>query len=244
MVSFPTAEPMSAASHMPPAVPILAPRCTEALGGEATKGYFRALDSFLAAQEGKGKKIYPPKNEIFAALSACAPGDVKVVILGQDPYHGAGQGHGLAFSVKHGVQTPPSLRNMVKEASESVGIRKPAHGNLLAWAAQGVLLLNNVLTVEAGQADSHKGRGWEAFTDAVVRHVSAKQEGVVFLLWGKPAQTKGQSVSRTKHLVICTSHPSPLGATKTASPFTGSGCFKKTNEYLVSKGKAPIDWNL
>jgi uracil-DNA glycosylase len=171
-----------------------------AVGGEASKAYFKSLGRFLAAEAEKKKTIYPPKGEIFTALHLCKPDEVRVVILGQDPYHGAGQGHGLAFSVQPGVAVPPSLRNVVKEAMAcGECVSKPAHGHLAAWAAQGVLLLNNVLTVEASKADSHKGKGWEQFTDAVVRAVNASSNHhVVFLLWGKPAHVKGASVNRLK----------------------------------------------
>jgi len=171
------------------------------VGGEASKSYFKNLDRFLASEVAKKKTIYPPKAEIFTALSLCKPDQVRVVILGQDPYHGAGQGHGLAFSVKPGIAIPPSLRNIVKEAMDCGECRaKPSHGTLSAWASQGVLMLNNVLTVEATKADSHKGKGWEQFTDAVVRAVSngSQSKNVVFLLWGKPAQVKGASVNRQK----------------------------------------------
>ena len=179
------------------------------VGGEASKSYFKNLDRFLASEAAKKKTIYPPKAEIFTALSLCPPSEVRVVILGQDPYHGPGQGHGLAFSVKPGIAIPPSLRNIVKEAMDCGECRlKPSHGTLSTWAAQGVLMLNNVLTVEAAKADSHKGKGWEQFTDAVVRAVSngAQSKNVVFLLWGKPAQVKGASVNRQK-VLSCSGAP-------------------------------------
>mmetsp|Transcript_47231 Transcript_47231/g.60694 ORF Transcript_47231/g.60694 Transcript_47231/m.60694 type:complete len:269 (-) Transcript_47231:171-977(-) len=214
------------------------------LAKEESKPYFRKLDAFLEKEHQKNKVIFPPKDEIFTALDMCPFADVRVVIIGQDPYHGKGQGHGLAFSVKHGIKVPPSLRNIIKEASTSVGISKPDHGNLSNWARQGVLMLNNVLTVEQAMADSHKKQGWELFTDEVVRVLNKDRENLVFMLWGKPAGLKGSSVNRSKHYVISSSHPSPLGATKTNAPFIGSDCFKKANQYLVKNGKPEIDWSM
>lgn len=214
------------------------------LGRQESKPYYKALDAFLSKEANNNKKIYPPKEEIFTALSMCPFNDVRVVIIGQDPYHGAGQGHGLAFSVKHDVKVPPSLRNIIKEATISVGIKKPTHGNLSNWASQGVLMLNNVLTVEATKADSHKKQGWENFTDEVVRVLNKDRDNLVFMLWGKPSSLKGASVDRKRHLVISSSHPSPLGCTKTSAPFNGSNCFKLANDYLAKNGKAEIDWSL
>jgi uracil-DNA glycosylase len=225
-------------------IPSLPESWQSVLGKEESKPYYRSLDNFLQKEVGSNKKIYPPKEEIFTALSMCPFDEVRVVIIGQDPYHGAGQGHGLAFSVKPGIAVPPSLRNIIKEATTSVGISKPTHGNLSKWAQQGVLLLNNVLTVEASKADSHKGAGWETFTDEVVRVLNKDRDNLVFMLWGKPSSLKGAKVDRKKHLVISSSHPSPLGATKTSAPFIGSNCFKLANEYLAKNGKATIDWSL
>ena len=163
---------------------------------------------------------------------------------GQDPYHGPGQGHGMAFSVRKGVPPPPSLKNIFREAVEDIGIDVPGHGNLQHWAKQGVLLLNSVLTVRRGEANSHKDKGWELFTDSVIQALNDQAESVVFLLWGNPAQQKASSVDSTKHIVIKTSHPSPLVATKTKTPFIGSRCFSRVNAELVRMKKEPIDWNV
>lgn len=187
--------------------------------------------------------VYPPAGEMFTALNLCSFEDVKVVIIGQDPYHGPNQANGLAFSVHKGVRTPPSLRNMIKEAMVDVGIAKPTHGDLSHWASQGVLLLNTCLTVRAGSANSHKGHGWETFTDAIIREVNRKDH-IVFLMWGQPAMAKIKHVDITKHQILSCAHPSPLSATKTNKPFIGSRCFSKCNAALVKFGKAPIDWNL
>jgi uracil-DNA glycosylase len=177
-------------------------------------------------------------------LNMCPLPDIKVVILGQDPYHGPGQAHGLAFSVQDGVKVPPSLRNIYKEAKSDVGLQVPTHGNLTEWAKQGVLMLNTVLTVEKAQPNSHKKQGWETFTDEVIKVLNKSEEPLVFLLWGKPANAKAANVNKTKHLVISSSHPSPLGATKTASPFIGSKCFSRANEFLQDNGKDPINWQV
>ena len=205
---------------------------------------FRRLDSFLEKEQASGATIYPPEKDIFSALNLCPLDKVKVVIVGQDPYHAPGQGHGLAFSVRHGVRAPPSLKNIVREAMSDVGIAEPIHGNLEYWAQQGVLLLNTVLTVRRGEANSHSRKGWEDFTDAIIRVLNEEREGLVFLLWGLPAAKKAQGVDDTKHVIIQTSHPSPLGATKTASPFLGSRCFSRANRALEDTGKTPIDWNV
>jgi uracil-DNA glycosylase len=176
---------------------------------------------------------------------------VKVVIVGQDPYHGPGQAHGLCFSVRKGIQVPPSLRNIYKELVEDPKIEnfqtKPNHGFLERWAKQGVLMINTCLTVRKGDANSHAKKGWEEFTDQVIRCVARREKGVVFLLWGKPASTKAQAVigsSSKKHVIISTSHPSPLGATKTNAPFTGSRCFSKCNDALLKMGHAEVDWQV
>lgn len=205
---------------------------------------FRNLAFFVANERSRGVVVYPPEDEVFAALNLCPLDGVKVVIVGQDPYHGPGQGHGLSFSVRPGVSPPPSLQNIIKEAQRDVGIDFPVDGHLACWAAQGVLLLNAVLTVRMGEANSHAQQGWEFFTDAVIKTLNDEKDGIVFLLWGKAAQLKASSVEETRHTVIRTSHPSPLGATKTDSPFLGSRCFSRTNKILEAAGKTPINWNL
>lgn len=190
------------------------------------------------------KTIYPPPQDVFSALRDSSFSSLKVVIIGQDPYHGPNQAHGLSFSVRQGVLPPPSLKNIFKEAMDDVKISKPTHGCLSSWSQQGVLLLNAVLTVRKGEPNSHKKQGWEALTDAIIQRVNMHSSNVVFLLWGKPAQEKGALVNTSKHLVLKSSHPSPLGATKTNEPFIGSKCFSKANAYLVSHGKDPINWNV
>lgn len=216
----------------------------EALSDAMASESFLKLAAFLQEEQASGATIYPPHDEIFNALNLCPFDQVKVVIVGQDPYHGPGQGHGLAFSVRKGVKAPPSLQNIFREATEDVGIEAPEHGNLEHWARQGVLLLNTVLTVRRGEANSHARRGWEDFTDKVVQELNGKQEGLVFLLWGSPAAKKASGVDTSKHTIIRTSHPSPLGATKTNLPFMGSKCFSRTNAALIKMGKDPIDWNV
>lgn len=211
---------------------------------------FQKLAVFLEEQHRKGLTVYPPREQIFAALNLCPLEDVKLVIIGQDPYHG-GQAHGLAFSVRQGVRPPPSLVNIFKEVTEDVGIEEPRHGNLERWARQGVLLLNTVLTVEAGKANSHSNKGWEEVTDAIIREASERNEtvgrsGLLFLLWGNAASKKVGNVidEDSGHIIIQTSHPSPLGATKTKSPFLGSKCFSRANKALEKIGKNRIDWNV
>ncbi|KAG1686236.1 hypothetical protein DVH05_007046 [Phytophthora capsici] len=211
---------------------------------EFTRGSFQTLTRFLEGEEGRKKTIYPPPADVFAALRDCAFSDLKVVILGQDPYHGPQQAHGLSFSVRHGVPPPPSLKNIFKEAMNDVDIARPAHGCLSCWSRQGVLLLNTVLTVRRGEPNSHKRRGWEQLTDAIISKVNKDASNVVFLLWGKPAQEKGALIDTKRHLVVRSSHPSPLGATKTNAPFLGSKCFSRANSYLKQHGKEPIDWNV
>ena len=211
----------------------------------ATEG-FAQLAQFVQ-EERRVHEIYPPPEQVFNAFNLCPLDKVKVVIVGQDPYHGPGQGHGLAFSVRVGVKPPPSLVNIFKEAANDVGIPfPPPHGNLKAWAQQGVLLLNTVLTVRRGQANSHAGKGWEEFTDAVIDLLNQRDHrGLVFLLWGQPAQRKAASVDESKHFVIRTSHPSPLGATKTSTPFLGSRCFSRANKCLEQQmNQTPIDWRV
>ncbi len=201
----------------------------------------QALREFLRAEKSLGKVIYPPSMQIFAALDATPFDQVKVVILGQDPYHGPGQAHGLCFSVQPGVRPPPSLVNIFKEIQGDLGIPPPAHGYLMHWARQGVLLLNAVLTVERAQAGSHQGKGWETFTDAVIDRLNREREGLVFLLWGSPAQAKGKLVDTSRHLVLKARHPSPLSA---HSGFFGCRHFSQANAWLEARSQTPIDWSL
>ena len=200
-----------------------------------------ALSAFLRAEKQAGKVIYPRGNDIFAALDATPFEQVKVVILGQDPYHGPGQAHGLSFSVRPGVHVPPSLDNMFKEIARDLGLPRPDHGCLQAWAAQGVLLLNSVLTVQQGHAGSHQGKGWEDFTDAAIDALNGEREHLVFLLWGSYAQAKGKLIDTRRHLVLKAPHPSPLSAHR---GFLGCAHFSRTNTYLEQHGMAPIDWSL
>ncbi|PKV62773.1 uracil-DNA glycosylase [Pontibacter ramchanderi] len=205
---------------------------------EFEKPYFKNLVSFVK-DEYTSQKVYPPGNQIFNAFEHCPFDKVKVVILGQDPYHGPNQANGLAFSVKDGVRIPPSLINIFKEIKNDLGKDLPATGNLERWADQGVLLLNATLTVRAGDAGSHQKKGWEEFTDAVVRKVNDLKEGVVFMLWGAYAQKKGAFIDVRKHLVLKAAHPSPFAADR---GFFGTHHFSKANEYLKAQGKEPIDW--
>jgi uracil-DNA glycosylase len=211
------------------------------LQAEFDAPYMAALRSFLVAEKAAGKRIFPKGSEWFRALDLTPLNDVRVVILGQDPYHGPGQAHGLCFSVQPGVRTPPSLGNIYKEMHSDLGIAPARHGFLESWAQQGVLLLNSVLTVEMAQAASHQGRGWEQFTDAIIRLVNAKAEPVVFMLWGSYAQKKAAFVDTSRHLVLKAAHPSPLSA---HNGFLGCGHFSKANAFLVEKGLKPIDWTL
>ncbi|KAI1900996.1 hypothetical protein AGOR_G00055590 [Albula goreensis] len=209
------------------------------LNAEFGKPYFKRLMEFVSTER-KHHTIYPPAHQVFTWTQMCAIKDVKVVILGQDPYHGPGQAHGLCFSVQRPVPPPPSLVNMYKElASDIEGFQHPGHGDLTGWAKQGVLLLNAVLTVRAHQANSHKDKGWEAFTDAVVQWLNANLNGLVFMLWGSYAQKKGIAIDRKRHHVLQTVHPSPLSAHR---GFFGCKHFSKTNELLKKSGKKPIDW--
>jgi uracil-DNA glycosylase len=201
----------------------------------------RALAAFLRERKAAGARIHPPGPQIFAAFDATPFDAVKVVILGQDPYHGPGQAHGLSFSVPPGVPVPPSLQNMYKELRRDLGIAPPDHGWLMPLARQGVLLLNAVLTVEEGRAGSHQGRGWEGFTDHVVDVLNRDREGLVFMLWGSYAQAKGKVIDAQRHRVLRTTHPSPLSAHR---GFLGCGHFSATNQYLARRGVAPIDWAL
>lgn len=206
------------------------------------KQYMTNLRQFLADEKKQGKTIYPPAAEYFNALNTTPLSDVKVVILGQDPYHGVGQAHGLCFSVRRGIAIPPSLRNIYRELSTDVNAQPVSHGNLSAWAEQGVLLLNSVLTVEAGLAASHQGRGWELFTDEVIKVVNEQCSNVVFLLWGSYAQKKGQHIDTQKHLVLKATHPSPMAANR--GGFFGCKHFSLTNAYLMEHGIQPINWQL
>jgi len=212
----------------------------EILKDEFAKPYFEELKTFLL-DEKKLYRIYPPGNRIFAAFDHTPFSKVKVVILGQDPYHGDGQAHGLCFSVPDGIPVPPSLVNIYKELNSDLGIPIPQTGNLEKWASQGVLLLNATLTVRANQAGSHQRRGWENFTDEVIRRLSAQQSGIVFILWGSYAQAKESMIDTSKHFVLKAVHPSPLSVYR---GFFGCRHFSKTNELLKTVGKAPIDWSL
>ena len=205
---------------------------------EFEKDYFKNLVEFVK-QEYKTKPVYPPPGNIFRALDLCPFDKVKVVILGQDPYHGSGQANGLCFAVGNDVALPPSLQNIFKEIRDDLGLPIPQTGNLERWAEQGVLLLNATLTVAAGSAGSHQHKGWEEFTDAIIEKISEDMDGVVFLLWGKYAQGKGMMIDRSKHMALTAAHPSPFSA---HSGFFGCRHFSKTNEYLKSIGKEPIDW--
>lgn len=211
------------------------------LGAEFEQPYMARLRSFLQAQKRAGKQVFPPGRDMFNAFAYTPMDKVKVVILGQDPYHGAGQAHGLCFSVRKGVRVPPSLQNIFKEIHAELGYPVPQHGDLTAWADQGVLLLNSVLSVESGQAASHRGKGWETFTDRVIEVINRERRGVVFMLWGSYAQRKGAMIDRDRHCVLNAPHPSPLSAHR---GFFGCGHFKAANDYLQAQGDAPIDWRL
>ncbi len=211
------------------------------LRDEFAQPYMAELRTFLLAEKAAGKHIFPKGSQWFRALDLTPLDSVRVVILGQDPYHGPGQAHGLCFSVSPGVRTPPSLQNIYKELRDDLGIAPAAHGFLEHWAKQGVLLLNNVLTVEQGIAASHKGKGWERFTDAVVRLVSERPDPIVFLLWGSHAQKKAASVDNGRHLVLKAAHPSPLSA---YNGFFGCRHFSQANDFLAAHGQPPINWTL
>ena len=219
----------------------LHPSWLEPLGQEFAQPYMAELKRFLLAEREAGKAIFPKGSEWFRALDLTPLEQVRVVILGQDPYHGPGQAHGLCFSVQPGVRPPPSLVNIYKELESDLGIQPRRHGFLEHWAKQGVLLLNSVLTVEMGRAASHRDRGWEKFTDKIVREVNAKSDPVVFMLWGSYAQKKAAFVDTSKHLVLKAAHPSPLSA---HSGFLGCRHFSKANAFLESRGLAPIEWAL
>ena len=210
------------------------------LKDEFDKQYYLELREFLI-KEYKSHLIYPDKYKIFEALKLTDYEDVKIVILGQDPYHGPNQAHGLAFSVSLGVPIPPSLLNIYKELERDINFRIPNHGYLVDWSKQGVLLLNTALTVRAGMANSHRGKGWEVFTDQVIRHLSLREKPMVFLLWGKNAAEKEALIDTSKHLVLKAPHPSPLSAHR---GFLGCGHFSKANEFLIKNSLAPINWQL
>ena len=210
------------------------------LRGEFAKPYWQHLQQYVADQRA-AYAVFPPEADVFAALHLTTYADTRVVILGQDPYHGPGQAHGLCFSVRRGVATPPSLANIYKELHTDLDLAIPGHGNLEAWAAQGVLLLNTTLTVRAAEAASHHGMGWETFTDEVLRAVNGKEHRVVFILWGANARKKKTLIDLTRHTVIESAHPSPLSA---HNGFFGSRPFSRTNAALVADGLTPIDWSL
>lgn len=211
------------------------------LQDEFRSPYFESLRNFLTKEKENGKIIYPPGPLIFAALDTTPFDKVKVVILGQDPYHGPGQANGLSFSVNDGVPLPPSLRNIYKELQSDLGIPAPHSGNLLPWARQGVLLLNATLTVQANEAGSHQNKGWEQFTDKIIDTLSAKREKLVFILWGKFAQGKAAMIDSSKHLVLSAAHPSPFSADR---GFFGSNPFSTCNKYLEQQGITPVDWHI
>jgi uracil-DNA glycosylase len=212
----------------------------DVIGAEKQQPYFQQMLAFVEAERQSGKVVYPPTHDVFNAFRTTEFSDIKVVILGQDPYHGPHQAHGLCFSVLPGVKTPPSLVNMYKELAQDIeGFIIPDHGYLQSWADQGVLMLNTVLTVEQGKAHSHAKCGWETFTDRVINAINQHQHNVVFLLWGSHAQKKGAMIDRDKHCVLTAPHPSPLSAHR---GFFGCGHFSRTNQYLIEHGQIPINW--
>ena len=212
----------------------------ELLADEFKKEYYLQLRQFLIS-EYNSRTVFPPMNDIFNALKATPYADVKAVILGQDPYHGAGQAHGMCFSVKKGTHPPPSLQNIFKEIRDELGLPIPPHGELTSWAQNGVLLLNTVLTVREGQANSHRGKGWEILTDRVIELLNERETPIVFLLWGGNARAKFKLITNPKHLVLQCAHPSPLSA---YNGFFGCGHFIKANEFLKDNGLEPIDWSV
>ena len=211
------------------------------LAGEFSEPHMQSLRQFLLEAKRQGKVIYPPGRQYFGALDHTPIDSVRVVILGQDPYHGPGQAHGLCFSVAQGVAVPPSLVNIFKQIERDLGIAPPGHGCLTAWAQRGVLLLNSVLTVERGRAGSHQGRGWERFTDRIIHVLNEQREGVVFMLWGSYAQRKGAFIDGSRHLVLTAPHPSPLSAHR---GFLGCGHFSRANAYFAARGEPLVDWSL
>jgi len=219
----------------------LHPDWLQALAQEFEQPYMKSLKSFLVQRKAAGAVVYPRGDRIFNALNSTPPSAIRVVILGQDPYHGPGQAHGLCFSVRPGVRVPPSLVNIFKELRDDIGFRIPQHGCLQQWADNGVLLLNAVLTVERGRAGAHQGKGWERFTDRVVEVVNRGERPVVFILWGSQAQRKGANIDRSRHLVLTAPHPSPLSAHR---GFFGCKHFSRANQWLEAQGMDPVDWNL
>ncbi|MCY4427990.1 MAG: uracil-DNA glycosylase [Halieaceae bacterium] len=211
----------------------------KALGNEFEQEYMRQLRSFLQAEKAARRVIYPPGPQIFNAFKHTPLPSVKVIILGQDPYHGPGQAHGLCFSVPEGIDIPPSLQNIYRELEQDLGVPAPRHGCLTSWAEQGVLLLNSVLSVRRGQAASHQGRGWEQFTDRVIAEINQQRQGAVFMLWGSYAQRKGAMVDAGKHLLLKAPHPSPLSAHR---GFFGCRHFSRANDYLQQQGQTPVNW--
>ncbi|GAB2978412.1 uracil-DNA glycosylase [Mucilaginibacter puniceus] len=221
----------------------LEPSWLEVLGNEFEKDYMLKLKQFLKEEKEAGQIIYPKGSHIFNAFNTTPFNEVKVVILGQDPYHGPNQAHGLSFSVQKGIPTPPSLQNIYKElATDIPGFTIPRSGDLTEWAKQGVLLLNATLTVKAATAGSHQKKGWEKFTDTVIKTISDKKSGVVFILWGNYAQSKAELIDGNKHLIIKSTHPSPLAVSR--GGFFGSKPFSRTNDYLKQRGEKPIDWSI
>jgi uracil-DNA glycosylase len=229
--------PDAPASAAPPPLP---PSWQAEVGAELDAPYMAALRTFLRAEEQCGP-VFPPSAEVFSAFHLTPFDKVRVVVLGQDPYHGPGQAHGLAFSVRRGVPVPPSLANIYKELRTDLGVAPPAHGELVAWAEQGVLLLNTTLTVRPHEANSHRGQGWETFTDRVVEVLGERREGLVFVLWGRPAAQKAARIDRDRHHVITSPHPSPLSA---RGGFFGSRPFSRVNAWLSGRGEPEIDWRL
>lgn len=221
----------------------LEPSWKQRLKGEFEKDYFKTLKKKLAEEVNKGVTIYPPPHQVYRAFELCPWSNLKVVLLGQDPYHGPGQAEGLCFSVQKGLKKlPPSLKNMYKEAVTDVGLQMPNHGSLVQWGKQGVLMLNTVLTVKKKTANSHKKFGWQKFTDAVIKLISREQEGVVFILWGGQAKKKAKFIDKTRHRIVQMTHPSPLGANK--GGWWGTKPYGKTNDFLKELGKEPIDWTI
>lgn len=219
----------------------LEPSWKARVGAWFERDEMRELSTFLRQRKAAGATVYPPSADIFAAFDATPFDAVKIVILGQDPYHGPGQAHGLCFSVPAGVPVPPSLDNIYKELARDIGFQRPDHGCLLPWARQGVLLLNSVLTVEAGRAGAHAGKGWEGFTDHVVEVLDRQRNDLVFLLWGSYAQAKGKVIDTGRHRVLRAPHPSPLSAHR---GFIGCGHFSAANQYLLRTGQVPVEWAL
>ena len=219
----------------------LEPSWKARIGDWLLRPEMRGLSAFLRQRKAAGAAVYPPGPQIFAAFDATPFDQVKVVILGQDPYHGPGQAHGLCFSVLPGVPVPPSLDNIFKEIGQELGLPRPEHGCLLPWARRGVLLLNAVLTVEQGKAGAHQGKGWEGFTDHAIQTLASGREDLVFMLWGSYAQAKGRIIDSRRHRVLRAPHPSPLSAYR---GFFGCGHFAAANEYLARRGQAPVDWSL